>query len=68
MIDHIRLIQDSDLDHPVILDHNGRVMDGMHRICKALLENAREIPAVQFTVDPQPDFIDCNPEDLPYEI
>ena len=68
VIEHIRLVQDCDLDHPIILDHNGRVMDGMHRICKALLKNAPAVPAVQFTVDPEPDFIDCSPEDLPYDV
>ena len=41
MIEHIQLVQDCDLEHPIILDHNGRVMDGMHRICKALLENEK---------------------------
>jgi hypothetical protein len=35
---HARLILDCDLAHPVILSSGGRVMDGMHRVCKALLE------------------------------
>jgi hypothetical protein len=41
-------------------------MDGMHRVCKAVLEGVDRIPAVQFNADPAPDFIDCNPEALPY--
>lgn len=67
IIDHVQLIQASDINFPIILDQSGRVMDGMHRICKAILEGVREIPAVQFTEDPKPDFVHCSPADLPYE-
>ena len=38
VVDHARQMQEVDLAHPVILSSDGRVMDGMHRICKALLE------------------------------
>lgn len=67
IIDHVHLIQASDIDFPIILDQSGRLMDGMHRVCKAILEEVREIPAVQFAEDPEPDFVDCAPADLPYE-
>ncbi len=67
IIEHIRLIQDCDLAYPVILDADGRVMDGMHRICKAILEDVPSIQAVRFEVDPEPDFVDCDPAALPYE-
>jgi hypothetical protein len=33
---HARLISECDLSFPVILSSDGRVMDGMHRVCKAL--------------------------------
>ena len=66
MIDHIRLAQDSDLGHPIILDHNGRVMDGMHRVGKALLEGLETIEAVRFEIDPEPDYIGRRPNELPY--
>jgi hypothetical protein len=42
-------------------------MDGMHRVCKSLLEGRSEIPAVQFETDPQPDFVNCDPDLLPYD-
>lgn len=67
LIEHMRLIQACDVSFPIILDANGRVMDGMHRICRAVLDGLREIPAVQFTENPPPDFTNCDPDELPYE-
>ncbi len=66
VVDHARQIQEADLTFPVILSSDGRVMDGMHRICRALLEGHDEIEAVRFVHDPEPDHIDVNPDDLPY--
>ncbi|HTW79200.1 MAG TPA: hypothetical protein VME23_06650 [Terracidiphilus sp.] len=65
--EHGRLIIDSDLSYPVILSSDGRVMDGMHRLCKALIQDLDEIEAVRFSVDPEPDYIGVQPDDLPYE-
>jgi hypothetical protein len=67
IIEHIRLIQSCDLSFPIILDQRGRVMDGMHRVCRAVLEGVRQIPAVQFSVDPAPDHVNCDPSTLPYD-
>jgi hypothetical protein len=66
IIDQIRLIQEVDLSYPIILGSDGRVMDGMHRIARAILDGHSTIKAVQFVVDPEPDYRDCSPEDLPY--
>ena len=63
---HIRLIEEVDLSHPIILGANGRVMDGMHRVAKALLEGRDEIEAVRFERDPEPDYVGRKPRDLPY--
>ena len=63
---HARLIQEVDPAHPIILSSSGRVMDGMHRVCRALLENRSVISAVQFVEDPKPDFIDADIDALPY--
>lgn len=39
VVDHARLLRGGGgLSHPVILSSDGRVMDGMHRICRALLD------------------------------
>jgi len=66
VVDHLRLMEDVDLSHPIILGVDGRVMDGMHRIAKALLEGRSTISAVRFEVHPHPDYRNCRPEDLPY--
>jgi hypothetical protein len=65
VVDHVRLIEDVDLSHPIILGVDGRVMDGMHRIAKALLEGRSTISAVRFATHPDPDYRNCRPEDLP---
>jgi hypothetical protein len=66
IVEHARLILDCDLRYPVILSSDGRVMDGMHRISKALLEGLNDIEAVRFIHDPEPDYIGVQPDDLPY--
>ena len=64
---HAKLMQETDLAHPIILSSEGRVMDGMHRVCKALLENSETVSAVQFEHDPEPDYIDADIDTLPYD-
>jgi hypothetical protein len=66
VVDHARMLEDVDLSYPIILGYDGRVMDGMHRIAKALLEGRATIPAVQFETHPEADYRNCRPEDLPY--
>lgn len=56
----------ADLTYPIILSSDGRVMDGMHRVARALLEGETSIRAVQFRQDPPPDHRNCRPDDLPY--
>ncbi len=67
VVDHARLMLECDLAHPIILSSDGCVMDGMHRVCKALLETRTEIDAVRFVHDPEPDYIGVHPDDLPYD-
>ena len=66
IVDHMRLIDEADLSYPIILAANGEVMDGRHRIAKAAREGRTTIMAVQFTVDPEPDHLGRDPDDLPY--
>ena len=65
--DHCRLIDETDLDFPIILSSNGRVMDGMHRVAKAYLQAREHIEAVQFEVDPDPDYVNHDVDSLPYD-
>ncbi len=66
MVDHFRLVNETNLDHPIILSFEGRVMDGMHRIAKALLLGHKEVKAVRFTEEIAPDYMNVFPDDLPY--
>lgn len=66
VLEHMRLIHEVDLSYPIILGVDGRVMDGMHRVAKALLQGDEVIAAVQFEREPEPDYLGRRPEDLPY--
>lgn len=67
LVEHFKLVRECDLSFPIILDQSGRVMDGMHRVCKAILEERSEVLAVQFVTDPDPDYVGCDPGSLPYD-
>ena len=55
------------MNFPIILSSNGRVMDGMHRVAKTVSQGRTTIEAVQFTCDPEPDYVGVPPSELPYE-
>src|SRR5689334_14061050 len=48
VVNHVELIHAADLSYPIILSADGRVMDGMHRVAKAVLLGRATIEAVQF--------------------
>jgi len=64
---HFKLMRDSSLDYPIILCAQGRIMDGMHRVCKALALEHKTIKAVRFDATPEPDFKNMSLKDLPYD-
>jgi hypothetical protein len=66
VIEHVRLIEEVDLSYPIILGPDGRVMDGMHRVARAILEGRETITAVRLPDLPDPDFRNCRPDELPY--
>lgn len=66
VVEHARLIEEADLAFPVILSNDGRVMDGMHRVAKALLQGRTHIDVVRFASDPEPDYVGVQPDALPY--
>ena len=63
---HAKQIYEADLSYPIILCSEGRIMDGMHRVCKALLEGHETIAAVQFDAALAPDYVGKMPDELPY--
>jgi hypothetical protein len=66
VIKHRQLVEAADLTYPIILSEDGRVMDGMHRVAKAMLLEQSDIMAIRFCTTPEPDFIGINPDDLDY--
>ena len=63
---HLQLVDAAELRYPIILAADGTVMDGRHRVAKALREGRSAVDAVQFPEDPPPDYVGCRPEELPY--
>jgi hypothetical protein len=66
LVRHIQLVNEVDPSYPIILGSAGQVMDGMHRVARALLEDRPRIAAVQFEDHPPPDFRNVHPNELPY--
>ncbi|MEM1446035.1 MAG: hypothetical protein AAGF84_08275 [Planctomycetota bacterium] len=62
---HAQLIQEADLAYPILLCHEGRIMDGMHRVLKALNEDSPTVQAKQFLEPIEPDHVGCDPQSLP---
>ena len=52
---HCQRINATTFEHPIILNDDGTLMDGGHRLCKALIEGRPTIRAVQFPSMPTPD-------------
>lgn len=64
--EHAKLIREVDIRFPIILFSDGGVADGMHRVCRALMDGAPTIKAVRFTIDPEPDYVGVDSDKLPY--
>ena len=67
VINHAGLIADVDLSYPVILGPDGRVMDGMHRIARCILDGHETVAVRRLEVCPEPDFRNCQADKLPYD-
>ena len=65
--DHMKLVIAASLDYPIILCADGRLMDGMHRVAKAHIENRTTIRAQRFLKTPPPDFVNVGFEELSYQ-
>lgn len=51
---YMRAVNDADLSYPIILDEDGEIMDGRHRIVKCLVNGYKSIKAVRFDKNPEP--------------
>jgi hypothetical protein len=54
MVMHMKAVNAADLDMPIILDEDGELMDGRHRLMKAMLTGAKTIKVVRFEENPEP--------------
>lgn len=60
MVMHMKTVQSADMNFPIILDEDGELMDGRHRIMRAMLEGQETIKAVRFDENPSPDKVDSD--------
>lgn len=65
VLEHAQIIRAADLAFPIILCPEGRLMDGMHRVLKALDLGHSTIAAYRLPVLPQPDHVDVPLSELP---
>ena len=54
---HYKRVTEADLSQPIILRSDGYIMDGWHRIIKALYKGLKSLPAKKFIINPEPDSI-----------
>jgi len=50
---HMKRIESASLDYPIILSPDGIIIDGYHRICKAIMKGLETIKAVRLSVMPE---------------
>ena len=65
--EHLKLVEAADTAYPILLDAEGRLMDGMHRAVMRLAQGHTDIWALQLHSTPAPDFVGADPENLPYD-
>lgn len=51
---HVKRAMEADLSCPILLDPNGFIMDGWHRVVKALVTGQPTLPARRFTPETMP--------------
>ena len=66
LAENAALAREVDPRHPIILCAEGRRMDGMHRVVRAIADGRFHVPAVRFARTPDPDHVNVSLDDLPY--
>lgn len=54
LVMHMKAVNEADMDKPIILDEDGELMDGRHRLMKAMLLGDASIKVVRFDENPTP--------------
>ncbi|MCH9653378.1 MAG: chromosome partitioning protein ParB [Planctomycetes bacterium] len=57
VVEHFVRMESADIDYPIILDPNGQIFDGAHRVAKAMANGQSTIKAVLMNEVPPPDEI-----------
>lgn len=57
VVEHFVRMERVDLEYPILLDPNGQLFDGAHRVAKALANGQSTIAAVRMKEVPPPDEI-----------
>lgn len=50
--EHVKRVNETDLRYPILLDPDGFIMDGWHRVVKAIVEGKKMIKARRFEALP----------------
>ena len=64
---HLKQVEEADTRYPILLDSQGRLMDGMHRAIKRLNQGHSHIWAIRLPDTPAPDHVGVAADDLPYD-
>jgi len=51
---HVKAVINADMTKPIIIDEDGEIMDGRHRVMRAILEGIHSVKAVRFLENPTP--------------
>lgn len=58
LVMHMKAVLNADMSKPIILDEDGEILDGRHRVMHALLNGHEFIKAVRFERNPIPCRVD----------
>ncbi len=50
---HMRMVASADLEHPILLNEDGVLIDGRHRLARAMLDGEPTIKVKRFDADPK---------------
>lgn len=63
VLKHTKRIIDADLSYPIIISPTGGILNGFHRVCKAILDGETSIKAVKLDKMPAPMEVLINTEE-----
>ena len=51
-LEHVKMVNDADLSCPILMNEDGCIIDGRHRLAKAILDECETIKVKRFVDDP----------------